>query len=342
MTSRPKVSVVVPVYNGGDHLRACLDSIVAQTYSNWTAVIANNCSSDETAEIAEEYSRLDRRIRVIHFQEFVPQAENYNRAVSSASPDADFIKIVEADNSLWPECLERMLEVAMSDDRIGMVGCYYLAGKHLQGGALPITTVVAPGAQVAREHLASEIFYLGCPTTQLFARRALDALVPLFKPDVFYDDLDLCFRLLQHWKFGFVHQVLAKIRHDNEGLMSKFWALDFVPLKQYLLLTEYGRTYFSESELAPILRKTRQVYFRSLGRAIVTAQGPDFWKFHRKSLRVAGQTVRLRDIVLPTLVELSNVVLNPKSSCERAFHRLFRAFRPKRRIAYTFEPDHED
>src|SRR5690606_34006435 len=113
------------------------------------AVVVNNCSTDESGSIADAFARADRRFKVLHCSEFLPQAANYNRAVASADPEARFIKIVEADNRLWPECLERMLEVATLDDRVAMVGCYYVMGRRLHGAGLSSSVSVIEGNAVA-------------------------------------------------------------------------------------------------------------------------------------------------------------------------------------------------
>ena len=60
----PLVSVVTPVYNGETTLCECIESVLAQTYPNWNYVIVDNCSTDRTHDIAQEYAVKDARIRV--------------------------------------------------------------------------------------------------------------------------------------------------------------------------------------------------------------------------------------------------------------------------------------
>ncbi|MBM7636424.1 glycosyltransferase family 2 protein [Streptococcus saliviloxodontae] len=61
-----KVSVIVPVFNAGDFLRPCLDSIVNQTYDNLEIILVNDGSTDGSAAICEEYRQKDARVRLIN------------------------------------------------------------------------------------------------------------------------------------------------------------------------------------------------------------------------------------------------------------------------------------
>ena len=59
------VSIGMPVYNGGEDLRRALDSILAQTHTNFELIISDNASTDElTKALTEEYARKDARIRL--------------------------------------------------------------------------------------------------------------------------------------------------------------------------------------------------------------------------------------------------------------------------------------
>lgn len=61
-----KVSVIVPIYNAGDYLKKCLDSIVNQTYQNLEILLINDGSTDGSARVCEAYRESDARVRVVH------------------------------------------------------------------------------------------------------------------------------------------------------------------------------------------------------------------------------------------------------------------------------------
>lgn len=80
----PKVSIVLPTYNGERYLRQSVDSILAQTYKDWELIIVDDCSTDKTAEIVDMYCESDSRIRIIHntHNQKLPQSLNNGFAVA--------------------------------------------------------------------------------------------------------------------------------------------------------------------------------------------------------------------------------------------------------------------
>ena len=96
----PLVSILTPVYNGEAYLAACLESVQRQTYRNFRHVIINNCSTDATLEIAQQFAARDPRVTVVTNPEFVGIIENHNIAFRHVDPDAKYCKILSADDLL--------------------------------------------------------------------------------------------------------------------------------------------------------------------------------------------------------------------------------------------------
>lgn len=65
MKENPKVSVIIPVYNGETYLRKCLDDILAQTLKEIQVICVNDGSTDGTLDILKEYARKDSRVLVL-------------------------------------------------------------------------------------------------------------------------------------------------------------------------------------------------------------------------------------------------------------------------------------
>lgn len=63
MVADSLVSIIMPTYNSAKHLEAAINSVLSQTYRNWELCITDDCSSDNTVAILEEYSKKDGRIK---------------------------------------------------------------------------------------------------------------------------------------------------------------------------------------------------------------------------------------------------------------------------------------
>ncbi len=97
-----RFSVIVPVYNAADFLRACLDSVAGQTFSDWECLCVDDGSADHSADILDAYATRDARFRVIRQQHRgVGPARNaaLDRAVG------DYLVFVDADDTLEPDAL---------------------------------------------------------------------------------------------------------------------------------------------------------------------------------------------------------------------------------------------
>lgn len=79
-----QVTVLIAVYNAEKYIRQCLDSLLAQTLGDWQAVCIDDCSSDSSPEILEEYAHRDSRFEVIHLVENGGQGHARNVGLGQA------------------------------------------------------------------------------------------------------------------------------------------------------------------------------------------------------------------------------------------------------------------
>jgi glycosyltransferase involved in cell wall biosynthesis len=285
----------------------------------------DNCSTDDTGRIADEYARRDRRLRVVHCNEFLGQAANYNRAVAQADEAATYIKVLEADNWITEDCVAKQVELAEADPQIGVVGCYWLVGVELNGSGLEYTRQALSGRQVA-ELLFDGTYLLGSPTTLLFRAAALRQQGHWFREDVFYDDTDLCLRVVETWKLGFVHRLMAFIRVADSGAFSRYRDFDYRPAYRHFLAQRHGPRFFVGSELASVQDRCQAAYYGCLGRAVANGRflGP-YWKFHKSLFAAEERELRPAHLFVPVVAALLDLCLNPKASFEGLMRRLRRS-----------------
>jgi glycosyltransferase involved in cell wall biosynthesis len=110
---KPKVSVIVPIYNAETYLHQCLDSIVLQTLSDIEIICLNDGSTDRSLKIAERFSASDKRIRIIN-KENSGYGDSMNRGLKAAT--GEFIGIIESDDYAEPEMFERLYHAAKKNN----------------------------------------------------------------------------------------------------------------------------------------------------------------------------------------------------------------------------------
>lgn len=313
----PLVHVVIPVYNGADHLQECLESVLAQGYPRWRATVVNNCSTDATGAIAETLAARDPRLRVMHCTEFLSQGDNYNRAVGVAAQDAAYVKVVEADNWIARDSLERAVAVAEANARVGVVSGYAMQGRELLGAGVDPARDALSGPEVWRLTFDERRYLLGTPTTLLFRSAALRELPTWFDSTIFYDDVDLCFRILRRWELGFVHAVVGFIRTDNDGTFSKVEDLDYWDAYLHLLAQDYAQDFMPREDVDRFRRRIEHQYYRRLARAAVSGRRRDYWSFNLRTLRARGRRIRPGPFAFALGAELLDRLLNPKATVER-------------------------
>lgn len=99
----PEISLIVPLYNAGRHLRACLDSVLGQTFQNMEVLLINDGSTDETEQVAQEYCAKDARLRLINQANGGVSAAR-NRGMREAG--APYIAFLDQDDVLHPQAME--------------------------------------------------------------------------------------------------------------------------------------------------------------------------------------------------------------------------------------------
>lgn len=109
----PQISIIVPVYNVEKYLHACLDSILAQTFTDFELILIDDGSPDSSGKICDEYAEMDSRIRVFH-QENQGQAAARNFGVSQAK--AEWIHFVDSDDIIHPQMLNILFEAVKNHD----------------------------------------------------------------------------------------------------------------------------------------------------------------------------------------------------------------------------------
>jgi glycosyltransferase involved in cell wall biosynthesis len=117
----PKVSVLMPSYNYARYLPAAIHSVLSQSYSDLELIITDDCSTDESRAIVEEWRKLDSRVvPVLHdINRGLARARNSGLAVSTG----DFVALCDADDVWLPDKLKAQMECFWTHPELGLVHC---------------------------------------------------------------------------------------------------------------------------------------------------------------------------------------------------------------------------
>src|SRR5256885_12839057 len=107
MNARPLISIVIPTKDRAALLQQTLDSVRAQTYREWEALVIDDHSTDETADVVEKFA--DPRIRRLNLTDKSGAPAARNLGVAEAR--GEFVIFLDSDDLLAPHCLQQRIEV---------------------------------------------------------------------------------------------------------------------------------------------------------------------------------------------------------------------------------------
>jgi glycosyltransferase involved in cell wall biosynthesis len=315
--AQARVTILTPVYNGEQYLAECIESVLAQDYTDWEYHIANNCSTDRSLEIAQTYARKDPRIHVHTNASFVSAIENHNIAFRLVPTESRYCKVVSADDWIYPKCLGKMVALADTYPNLGIVGCYQQSGKTIKWRGLPPTVSVVSGREAARIGLLQAVHILGTPTSVLYRADLVKKRDSFFPHNRSYADTSACYECFQDADFGFLHEVLAVERVHEEQWSTAMDRLDAGSVGSLDILLRYGPIFLTEAEFAARRKEVFDAYYRGLGGCILKLKSREFWNFHRSRLREMGIDLPWNRVAREAIKEVATEAKNPAAAIRK-------------------------
>ena len=104
----PKVSVIMPVYNGEDYLSEAIESVLNQTFKDFELIIINDCSTDKTHEILKRFEELDKRVKVHTNEVNLRLPSSLNKAITLAQ--GKYIALLDDDDYFFENKIKKQVE----------------------------------------------------------------------------------------------------------------------------------------------------------------------------------------------------------------------------------------
>lgn len=205
----PKVSIVLPTYNGQDYINDSIDSIRNQTFTDWELIIVNDCSTDHIPDIVSEYEKLDSRIRVINniVNQKLPKSLN----IGFRETKGEYLTWTSDDNMYLPTAIEKMVSYLDSNPKEYMVCTkmeYITEDNEFECISAPYSNEF--------------MYYADCVGACFLYRREILQTVGEYDADLFLvEDYEYWLRILFKYKnIGFVDEVLYTYRKQGKSLTA--------------------------------------------------------------------------------------------------------------------------
>lgn len=210
----PKVTVVIPVYNGERYIRATLESVFAQTYQNYEIICVDDGSKDGSVAILNSYAE---RIQVIR-QANMGQAGARNAGVRSGT--GTYVALLDQDDLWYPWKLERQVALLEAHPEAVMAHCDMdwidETGNVIQRNRVSAARMSAPkGLTMTRLFGWDPCIY---PSTTLIRKTAFER-VGGFDPEIpwYGEDIDLMLRLREEGQFLFLEETGTQYRKHSSN-----------------------------------------------------------------------------------------------------------------------------
>lgn len=151
------VSIITAVYNSEKFIDECIESVKAQTFSEWEHVIVDDCSTDSSAQIIQRHTRAESRIRYFRLSRNQGPGVARNKAIREAK--GRFIAFLDIDDLWYPQKLEKQMRFMKSEESPFTFSSYDTMNE---AGQLLANTVKAP--RIVTYKLALRKNPIGCLT----------------------------------------------------------------------------------------------------------------------------------------------------------------------------------
>lgn len=323
LDSAPLVSILTPVYNCEKYIGNCIESILSQTYKNWEYVIVNNCSTDRSLHIAQEYAQKDNRIKIHSNKNFVGAIENHNIAIKQIAMDSKYFLVLHADDCIAAECLAQKVQLAEENPSVGIVGSYHIEGQFIPDNLfiIPYPTSVVAGREICRYYLLnkSKLNLLSPPSAHLIRSEYVKNNKKFYNPKHLAADMEVCYEILRDSDFGFVHQVLTYLGvHKGQSSASAITGSSLL-LGKIFIVDKHGSSFLNPQEHERCLRKHWSSYYGFFAYRILKPQFRKLWRQNNENLNKLGYSLDYTKLLKAILARFFRIFIHPGKILNKFF-----------------------
>jgi glycosyltransferase involved in cell wall biosynthesis len=231
----PKVSVCMPCYNRQDYVGGAIESVLAQSFSDFELLIADNCSEDGTPRIVQKYADKDERITFVRNPQNIGICSSLNSLLLNAR--GQYIKFCFSDDILAPECLSVFVSIMDKYPNVSLITSFskFIGDSSDIRGESFFPGVGLLNGKKYQKDLLINGNWVGNMSCVMIRRK--DLHIGLFSHILrsWSGDHDMWIRLLGIGDAYVVSEILSFIR-IHKGQESSIHAVDFRLIKERLML----------------------------------------------------------------------------------------------------------
>ena len=190
-----KVSVIIPVYNIEKYLSRSLDSVISQTYKNLEIICINDCSTDSSAEILEQYKKLDDRIIIYNNTE--KQTASYSRNFGIDKSTGKYIMFVDSDDYIASDYVETMVKYITKKNAEVVISDYYTLNfwkdeskdKYLYYWQYDKVPYTADCVSINKDDVTNYLYFVVPCWNKIYSAKFLKSKKIQFPPINIYEDV---------------------------------------------------------------------------------------------------------------------------------------------------------
>ena len=206
----PRVSVIMPVYNGEKFVGEAIESILNQTFSDFELIIIDDASTDGTLEVVRKFP--DGRIRIIRNHENIGIARSRNKGLREAQ--GEYIAVHDSDDISYPERFELQVKFLDNHPEVAAVGSWYVVIDE-NGEELERVKLWTRDDDIKAVLLKKNQFAHGA----MMIRKECLKAVGGYRHIERCEDYDLCLRLAERYKLANLPRFLYKYRrHPGQAV----------------------------------------------------------------------------------------------------------------------------
>lgn len=199
---RPLVSIALCTYRGAQHLKVQLDSLLVQTYPHIEIIISDDCSTDGTRVLLEEYASREARIKVFYQEKNLGYVQNFEFAMTQCR--GEYIALCDQDDYWYPQKIEELV------NGIGSAWMIYHDSELVDEKGLPLNVRFTDRVRFVQGQGIEPFLMLNCVSAHaMMIRKELLAIASPFPTALFHD-----------WWLAFAASAKGEIRYLSSVLVS--------------------------------------------------------------------------------------------------------------------------